>query len=80
VLQYLIYPEATMPYFENTLPGHNKFWEITVNEQTCEAVVRWGRIGTRGQSKTHHFTSRVEAAQFGEDIINEKLAKGYEPR
>jgi predicted DNA-binding WGR domain protein len=53
----------------------SKFWEITVSGY--EHTVRFGRIGSNGQSQTKSFPS-VSAAQNDADrLIAEKKRKGY---
>jgi DNA ligase-1 len=52
-----------------------KFWEIEVNG--CELTVRFGRIGSAGQSKTKTFASDSVAAQEAAKLIGEKTTKGY---
>ncbi len=53
----------------------SKFWEITNNNR--EVTVRYGRIGTNGQTQTKSFTSEAAANTHALRQINSKLAKGY---
>ncbi|HEY4248473.1 MAG TPA: AAA domain-containing protein [Lacunisphaera sp.] len=58
-----------------TEDGSSKFWEVSLTEK--ELTVRFGRIGTKGQSQTRSFTT-VEAAQHEQaKLIRSKVAKGY---
>ena len=52
-----------------------KFWEVSITGNTV--TVRYGRIGTNGQSQTKSFTSPAVAAQHADKQIAAKLAKGY---
>ena len=61
--------------FEFSEGTSNKFWEITV--QGTEATVRFGRIGTAGQSNVKTFADSSAATKHAEKLINEKLGKGY---
>jgi predicted DNA-binding WGR domain protein len=53
----------------------NKFWEIEVSDN--DVTTRWGRVGTAGQSKTKTFASPAAAQKEHDDLVREKLAKGY---
>jgi len=57
--------------------GHNKFWAAYVDEKTNIAHVRWGRIGTKGQSQDKPFPGFYNAAAFLDTKFNEKKRKGY---
>jgi predicted DNA-binding WGR domain protein len=56
---------------------HNKFWAASWDETTGKVSVRWGRVGTKGQSKTHDKSGAYEAANFIEGKLREKRRKGY---
>ena len=56
---------------------HNKFWTGQLHESTCSVVTRWGRIGTKGQTKTKSFGSVYQAANFLDTKFREKRRKGY---
>jgi predicted DNA-binding WGR domain protein len=56
---------------------HNKFWAAWWDEQTDLVHVRWGRIGTKGQSKTHNKSGRYSSIRFIESKFDEKRRKGY---
>jgi predicted DNA-binding WGR domain protein/cell wall assembly regulator SMI1 len=55
--------------------GSNKFWEGTVNENTL--TVRFGKVGTAGQTKTTKFADAAEAESELAKLTKQKLAKGY---
>lgn len=55
--------------------GSNKFWEGTVEGNTLQ--VRFGKIGTAGQTKTTTFASAAEAEKELAKLIKQKRAKGY---
>lgn len=40
---------------------------------------RWGRIGTLGQAKVHHFEREQEAVLLFLDLLRQKRARGYRP-
>ena len=53
----------------------SKFWQIAVDG--ASHTVDFGRIGTKGQSKTKTFASEKAATTDAEKLVKEKLAKGY---
>ena len=61
--------------FEYIEGASSKFWEITTNKR--EVTVRYGRIGSNGQTQTKSFTSDAAADTHALQQINSKLAKGY---
>jgi predicted DNA-binding WGR domain protein len=56
---------------------HNKFWAAYWDDATNTVYVRWGRIGTKGQSQMKSFGSSTGAVSFIAKKYNEKLRKGY---
>jgi predicted DNA-binding WGR domain protein len=52
-----------------------KFWEISVSGNSF--TVRFGRIGTAGQSQSKAFADEADAKREAEKLIAEKLRKGY---
>jgi predicted DNA-binding WGR domain protein len=62
-------------YFEFVGDGSRKFWEITVHGVTH--TVRFGRLGSSGQTKTKTFSSPASAEADAQRLVKEKLAKGY---
>ncbi len=63
--------------FEFSEGSSNKFWEVAQNG--CDQTVRFGRLGTAGQTKSKTFANEAEAQRDTEKLIAEKVAKGYEP-
>jgi len=61
--------------FEFTGGSSRKFWEIILDGS--EFAVRFGRIGTLGQSQTKRFADEATAKREAEHLIAEKLKKGY---
>jgi DNA ligase-1 len=61
--------------FEFVSGSSSKFWEITT--KGAETVVRWGRLGTDGQSQTKTYPDAASANKQAEKLIAEKLGKGY---
>lgn len=61
--------------FELIEGGSAKFWEIA--RDGCEVVVRYGRIGSAGQSKAKTFADEAAAHRHAEGLIEEKTGKGY---
>lgn len=53
----------------------DKFWEITLSGTAH--TVRYGRIGTEGQSKTRDFGTEAKAQADAEKLIKQKTGKGY---
>ncbi|GAA0565345.1 hypothetical protein GCM10010172_56080 [Paractinoplanes ferrugineus] len=52
-----------------------KFWAI--RRDGAEVTVRWGRVGTTGQTKSKTFTDDSLAAAHELKLITEKTKKGY---
>ena len=62
-------------YYELTDDKSSKFWEI---EQKGSAVhLRWGKIGTQGQSKIKELDSKEDATKEVDKLIRQKTKKGY---
>ena len=55
-------------------PSH-KFWSITLDGAT--QTVRFGRIGTAGQTQTKTFDNDAQAQSATEKLIEAKRKKGY---
>jgi predicted DNA-binding WGR domain protein len=75
---------------ENLLPGFegvvferlvftdvtsNKFWEAGIQEN--KLIVRFGRIGTKGQLQVKTFNSHEATIKEKDKMVKEKKAKGY---
>ncbi len=56
--------------------GSNKFWEGHVDGSALH--LRWGRIGTNGQSKTKPFADAPSAERELQKLVTEKLRSGYQ--
>lgn len=50
--------------------------EPTLFQTPC-LIRKWGRIGTIGQTKTHHFEREDEAVTLFLDLLRAKRARGY---
>jgi DNA ligase-1 len=69
-------PTAKTPRrFELVEGTASKFWEVTVDESSV--TVRYGRIGTEGQSKTKVLADQAAALKHATGLIEEKVGKGY---
>jgi predicted DNA-binding WGR domain protein len=64
-----------MRRFELVEGTSSKFWEVAV--AGSDVTVRFGRIGTNGQSKTKSFTSAAAAQTEHDTLVKEKTGKGY---
>ena len=64
-----------MRRFEFSEGTSNKFWEIEQDGQDLN--IRWGRIGTQGQSQTKGFADEAKATAAMTKLIDEKSGKGY---
>jgi DNA ligase 1 len=62
-------------YFECQEGTSNKFWEVGV--VGTKLTVRWGRIGSKGQSKTKTLPSSDAAWAERDSLIESKLSNGY---
>ena len=63
-------------YFEFVDGSSAKFWEIAVSGN--EVTVRFGRIGTDGQTQTKTLADADAATKHAEKLIDSKTAKGYQ--
>ena len=64
-----------MRRFELVEGTSSKFWEVEL--AGCDVTVRYGRIGTDGQSKTKTFGSAAAAQKEHDALVKEKAGKGY---
>lgn len=62
-------------YFEFRDGKSAKFWEIVVSSH--EVTVRFGKIGTAGQSQTKSFSDDAAVQKHVNALIREKTGKGY---
>lgn len=65
----------TKRYFEYRDEKSEKFWEITTSG--FDVTVRFGRVGTAGQTQTKSFDDAVAAEKHATKQIDEKVGKGY---
>ncbi len=63
--------------FEFSDGSSSKFWCITIADKSH--TVRFGRIGTVGQTKTKAFGSKKDADADAKELIEKKKKKGYKP-
>ena len=66
---------STPRYFEFQDEKSAKFWEISINE--TDVTVRYGRIGTQGQTQVKSFPDTAAANKHATKLIDEKTGKGY---
>ena len=62
-------------YLEYKDEKSHKFWQIEVKENTF--TVTYGKVSTKGQSKTKEFESEEKAKIEAEKITKQKIKKGY---
>jgi predicted DNA-binding WGR domain protein len=60
-----------MRRFEFKEGSSNKFWEVTLSDKTL--TVRYGRIGSPGQEKSHTYPWPQIAEKEHDKLIAEKL-------
>lgn len=65
-------------HFEYSDEKSNKFWEISM--EGASVTVRFGRIGTSGQTQTKTFPEAAAAQKHADKLIEEKTGKGYEEK
>jgi DNA ligase-1 len=61
--------------FEFSEGSSNKFWEISASG--TEVMVRYGRIGSDGQTNVKSFADEAAATKHADKLIKEKTGKGY---
>lgn len=64
-----------MPRYELVEGTSSKFWEITL--AGLSFTVRYGRIGTEGQSQVKAYDSEAKALAEHDKLVKEKTKKGY---
>ncbi len=70
-----IAPASIVRHFEFIGGSSLKFWKISLTGNSF--TVCFGRIGTAGQSQTKTFADEARAKREAENLIAEKLKKGY---
>ncbi len=68
-------PPGAVRHFEFIGGSSQKFWEISITGSSF--TVRFGRIGTAGQSQTKAFADEARALREAEKLVAEKVKKGY---
>ena len=71
-------------YVERTEPSKNmaRYYAMTIEPTlfgTACLTRRWGRIGSMGQEKVHHFQREEDAVHLFLDVLRQKRARGYRP-
>ncbi len=66
---------AMKRYFEFVEGNSAKFWEISQNG--TDVTVRFGKIGTNGQTQTKTLADAAAATKHAEKLVKEKTGKGY---
>ena len=72
---YHLYTERTDPS-KNMARYYSMEISATLFGETC-LTRSWGRIGRRGQTKTHHFVREQDAVMLFLDLLRQKRARGY---
>jgi predicted DNA-binding WGR domain protein len=62
-------------HFQFVEGSSEKFWQVSLAGN--DVTVRFGRIGTDGQTQTKSLADADAAARHAEKLIAEKLKKGY---
>lgn len=74
------YKEAKILVIQDTNAkgvSRNAFWQGYYDPKTNQVHLKWGRIGTKGQSKSKDFGSEGSAINFIDKKYREKRNKGY---
>jgi DNA ligase-1 len=62
-------------HFEFIEGNSSKFWEVSLSGN--DVTVRFGKIGTQGQTQTKTFDDAAAAQKHADKLIGEKTKKGY---
>ncbi|MCY2993880.1 MAG: WGR domain-containing protein [Planctomycetota bacterium] len=62
-------------YFEFVGGNSAKLWELGISG--TEVTVRFGRIGTDGQTQVKSFPDPAAATRHAEKLVTAKIGKGY---
>jgi DNA ligase-1 len=62
--------------FEFSEGTSHKYWEVS--HEGVDVTVRYGRIGTQGQTNVKSFADEAAAAKHAAKIVQEKIDKGYQ--
>ena len=66
---------GTPRYFTCTEEGASKFWYVST--EGCLLTIRFGRIGTKGQTQRRLFPTAAAALREQDKLIRSKVAKDY---
>lgn len=69
------YDHLTFKRFAFADETSNKFWEAAVDD--ARLIIRFGRIGTKGQVQVKTYKDAEQAEREREKMIREKTGKGY---
>lgn len=64
------------PILINSDGTSNKFWTYTIDAE-YSVHTKWGRVGSKGLSKTFKFNYLSEAESYAQARVDEKIGKGY---
>ena len=72
-------------YVERNDPNKNmaRFYALAIEPTLFQVpclIRRWGRIGTIGQTKIHHFEREEDAVSLFLDLLRAKRARGYKTK
>lgn len=67
---------AMARHFEFVEGSSSKFWDVTTSGK--DVTVRFGRIGTAGQTQTKSFADAAAAQTHADKLVHQKTAKGYQ--
>ena len=62
-------------HFEFVEGSSSKFWEVTAKDNAV--TVRYGRIGSGGQTQSKSFGDTAAAQKHADKLIAAKTQKGY---
>ena len=68
-------PITMARHFEFVEGNSAKFWEVTTSGK--DVTIRFGRIGTDGQTQTKSFSDSAAAQKHADKMVAQKLGKGY---
>lgn len=57
-----------------------RFYDVSIDRTLFGEICvtrKWGRIGSRGQSKSHHFECEREAVSLFLEVVRLKRRRGY---
>ena len=66
---------SSVRHFEFIGGSSRKFWEISLSGNSF--TVRFGRLGTAGQSQTKTYADEAKAKREADNLIADKVKKGY---